>query len=73
MSDRKLMLDVQKDGHIEQINTRIGDLPAVGERARRQRFNRFGQGQRFDLTIRVTSPVVVNVMGAVAELEVSSD
>lgn len=73
MSDRKVMLDVQKDGHLQQINTRIGDLPAVGEHAKRTRFNRFGQGQRFDLTIRVTSPVVVNVMGAVAEIEVSGD
>ena len=73
MSDRKVMLDVQKSGHLQQISTRIADLPAVGEHAKRTRFNRFGDGERFDLTIRVTSPVVINVMGAVAELEVSSD
>ncbi|KAF1692654.1 hypothetical protein [Pseudoxanthomonas koreensis] len=70
MSDRKVMLDVQRNGHLAQITTREAALPDVGEYAKRIRFNRFGSGKRFDLTIRITSPVVVNIMGAVAETEV---
>lgn len=73
MSDRKVRLIVQKDGHLDRIVTREKELPAPGEYAKRVRSNRFGQGRRFDITIRVSSPVASDLLGAVAILEVAND
>lgn len=73
MSERKVQLTIQKDGHMDRIVTREKALPDVGEYAKRVRFNRFGQGRRFDITIRVTSPVASDLMGAVARVEVDGD
>lgn len=73
MSDRKVQVTVQKDGHIDRIATREKALPEVGEYAKRVRLNRFGQARRFDITIEVTSPVASDLLGAVARIEVADD
>jgi len=73
MSDRKVALSVQKNSNREKIVTREASIGEVGEAGRKVRFSRFGQAEVFDMTIRVTSPVCVDLMGAVAEIEVADD
>lgn len=69
MTDRKVTLSVQRDGNRNKIVTREGGLGALGQYDARVRFNRFGQGRAFDMTIRVTSPIPSHLMGAVADVE----
>lgn len=73
MSDRKVQVTVQRDGSLEKVATREKELGELGQYGKRVRLNRFGQARRFDITIRVTSPVKADLMGAVARVEVSGD
>lgn len=68
--DRKLQLEISKDGaHNWPIHREI-PLGELGEYEHRILSRRFGQGRRFTAKVRVTSPVRVDVFGLVAEYDV---
>lgn len=69
MSDRFVTLSVQKNGNINKIVTKTQSLGELGDLDKRVRFNRFGEARVLDATIRVTSPIASDLMGAVAEVE----
>ena len=69
MSDRYVTLSVQKDGNINKIVTKTKTLGELGQLDHRVRFNRFGEARVLDATIRVTSPIAADLMGAVGEIE----
>lgn len=70
MSDRKVRLDVQKNGDMKKIVTKTAGLGELGELSKRVRFNRFGQGREMDATITVTAATRADLMAAVGEIEV---
>lgn len=70
MTDRKLQLEISKDGGHNWPQHREIPLGALGQYTHRIIAHRFGQGRRFVAKIRVTSPVRVDVYGAVADIEV---
>ncbi len=71
MSDRKVQLSVSKDGGHNYGAQREKSLGEQGQYATRVRFNRFGQSPQFVIKIRCTSPINCDLMGAVADVEVS--
>ena len=70
MSDRKVTLDVSKDGGHNFNIRREGSLGELGEYSHSVRFTRFGVGRRFVGRIRVTSPIKADYMGGFATFEV---
>ena len=72
MSDRKVRLDVQKNGDMNKIVTKTADLGEAGDRTKRVRFHRFGEAREMDATITVTAPTRADLMAAVGEIEVES-
>lgn len=69
MSDRKVTLNVQKNGNINKIVTKTKDLGEIGQLDYRVRFNRFGEARVLDAEIIVTSPIRADLMAAVGEIE----
>lgn len=72
MSDRKVTLNVQKNGDMNKIVTKTASLGELGERSKRVRFHRFGEAREMDATIIVTAPTRSDLMAAVGEIEVES-
>ncbi len=70
MSDRKVTIFPSKDGGHNWGAGREQSLGDLGEYQHRVRFRRLGRAEAFCAKIRVTSPIVMNHMGAVADLEV---
>lgn len=73
MSDRKVTLNVQKNGNLNKIVSKSKSLGEIGDLDWRVRFNRFGEARVLDAEIVVTSPIRSDLMGAVAEIEGEAD
>ncbi len=69
-ADRKVMVRASKDGGHNWGPWRESSLGALGQYQHRVRFRRFGRGNNFCFQIRVTSPINMDHMGAVADIEV---
>lgn len=69
MSDRKVTLNVQKNGSINKIVSKSKSLGELGELDHRVRWNRFGEARVLDAEIVVTSPICGDLMAAVGEIE----
>lgn len=70
MDDRDVMVAVSKDFGHTWGSWREKSLGQLGQYPRRVRMRRFGESPQFCLRIRVTSPVVMKHMGAVADMDV---
>lgn len=68
MSDRKVTIFVSKDGGHNYGAAREQSLGELGQYQQRVRFRRLGRAESFCAKIRVTSPIVMNHMGAVIEM-----
>lgn len=69
MTDRKVTISVSKDGGHNYGAAREQGLGELGQYQHRVRFRRLGRAESFCAKIRVTSPIVMNHMGAVIEME----
>lgn len=67
--DRKVWVRASKDGGHNWGPWRESSLGELGQYQHRVRFRRFGRAPQFCFQIRVTSPLVMNHMGAVADIE----
>ena len=70
MSDRKVTLFVSKDGGHNYGAAREQSLGELGQYQQRVRFRRLGRMIDGMFKVRVTSPVVMDHLGAVADMEV---
>lgn len=73
MSDRKVQIQVSKDGGYNYGAQREKSLGEKGQYGKRVRFANFGDSLQMDLKIRVTSPCGADLMGAVADIETLSE
>lgn len=69
MSDRKVTIFVSKDGGHNFGPAREQSLGELGQYQHRVRFRRLGRAEAFCAKIRVTSPIVMDHMGAVIDME----
>jgi len=73
MSDRIIRVRYSKDGGYNYSNWRELALPQLGEYGQRtQPLRRCGRARSFTLETECTSPLVVDIMEAVADYEVSA-
>jgi hypothetical protein len=70
MNDRKVTLFVSKDGGQNYGTAREQSLGELGQYQQRVRFRRLGRMTNGLCKIRVTSPIVMDHLGAVVDLEV---
>lgn len=70
MEDRKVMIALSKDRGHNWGPWREKSLGALGQFLHRVRIRRMGRGFNFCVRVRVTSPVHMRHMGAVADMEV---
>ena len=70
MTDRKVTIFPSKDGGHNFGAAREQSLGELGQYEHPVKFRRLGRAKSFCAKIRVTSPIVMNHMGAVADLEV---
>lgn len=69
MSDRKVTIFPSKDGGYNFGAAREQSLGELGQYQHRVRFRRLGRSEQMCFKIRVTSPIVMNHIGAVADIE----
>lgn len=69
MSDRKVTIFPSKDGGYNFGAAREQSLGELGQYQHRVRFRRLGRSEQFCAKVRVTSPIVMNHIGAVADIE----
>jgi hypothetical protein len=69
VTDRKISITVSKDGNHNFTNKRETTLGELGEYSQRVRFLRFGRARQFTLQTEVTSPIVVDILGAVVSID----
>lgn len=67
--DRKVMVRASKDGGHNWGPWRESSLGELGQYQHRVRFRRFGRGSQFCFQVRVTSPLVMDHLGGVADME----
>ncbi len=69
MSDRKVTITISKDGGHNYGAAREQSLGELGQYRHRVRFRRLGRSEQFCAKVRVTSPIVMDHLGAVVEME----
>lgn len=70
MSDRKVTLFVSKDGGHNYGAAREQSLGELGQYPHRVRFRRLGRMIEGTFKVRITSPLVIDHLGGVADMEV---
>ena len=70
MSDRKVWIALSRDGGHTWSDWRAHTLGEVGQYGKRIRYRRFGRGLNWRMRIRLTSPHVVDILGAVIDADV---
>lgn len=69
MSDRKVTIFPSKDGGHNFGPAREQSLGELGQYQHRVRFRRLGRSEQFCFKVRVTGPIVMDHIGAVADME----
>lgn len=72
MSDRKVTLQVSRDGGRNWGNGKERSLGEVGEYRKRVQFHRLGQHRQFVVKFRVSSPIKATCLGAVSQITPAS-
>ena len=72
MSDRKVTVFISRNGGRTWGAGRECSLGELGEYLNRVRLRRLGRSHQFCVKIRVTSPISMNHLGAVADMEVGA-
>lgn len=70
MSDRKVTVFISRDGGHNFGPGRECSMGELGEYRNRVRLRRLGRSEQFCAKIRVTSPISMDHLGAVIDLEV---